>query len=319
MNLIIFFDKLDHMKYFISDLDTDAFKAFVLAADLENFTEAAQVASMTQSGVSQHVARLEEQLNTSLFSRVGRRVVLTESGKNLKKYILNYWENIEKLKQDFNDQQNRVVGSVHFGMPGSLLLENIYHQVMKKKRRRWPDLSLHVLLGPPAEITQKLLDLELHFALITHDIQASLHPSLETQLMHHEEYILFAKNQQWTKNLNVDRIEEIPMITYPGFEENFSAWYRKWTRCKQVPRRESLNVQGEVNALHAVIDMVNAGLGATVFPKHTVHKELQRGKLIEAKKTGFVAPTKPVHLVKIKNHELPKRAQVVYDFIASYK
>ena len=95
MNLIIFFDKLDHMKYFISDLDTDAFKAFVLAADLENFTEAAQVASMTQSGVSQHVARLEEQLNTSLFSRVGRRVVLTESGKNLKKYILNYWENIE--------------------------------------------------------------------------------------------------------------------------------------------------------------------------------------------------------------------------------
>ena len=41
------------------DLDTTAMKAFYHAATTQNFTEAAQRAHMTQSGVSQHIAKLE--------------------------------------------------------------------------------------------------------------------------------------------------------------------------------------------------------------------------------------------------------------------
>jgi len=43
-------------------LDGGSFKAFVAAAKALNFTTAAEKAAMTQSGVSQHVARLEREL-----------------------------------------------------------------------------------------------------------------------------------------------------------------------------------------------------------------------------------------------------------------
>ena len=43
-------------------LDTRLFKAFMAAAETRSFTHAATRAHMTQSGVSQHIAKLEEQI-----------------------------------------------------------------------------------------------------------------------------------------------------------------------------------------------------------------------------------------------------------------
>ena len=42
-------------------IDARLFPAFVAEAKTENFTEAARMAAMTQSGISQHISKLEEQ------------------------------------------------------------------------------------------------------------------------------------------------------------------------------------------------------------------------------------------------------------------
>lgn len=60
-----------------------AIRVFEAAARRENFTAAAQELGMTQAAVSYQVKLLEERLGLSLFQRAGRKVILTEKGREI--------------------------------------------------------------------------------------------------------------------------------------------------------------------------------------------------------------------------------------------
>lgn len=60
-----------------------AVRVFEAAARLENFTAAAQELGMTQAAVSYQVKLLEERLGLSLFQRAGRKVALTDKGREI--------------------------------------------------------------------------------------------------------------------------------------------------------------------------------------------------------------------------------------------
>ncbi|HEU4669804.1 MAG TPA: LysR family transcriptional regulator [Dyella sp.] len=61
-------------------LDLDAVRAFVLTAELQSFTRAAQALDSTQSAVSLKLRRLEAQLGRRLLERTPRRVRLSAEG-----------------------------------------------------------------------------------------------------------------------------------------------------------------------------------------------------------------------------------------------
>ncbi|MFB0872233.1 MULTISPECIES: transcriptional regulator GcvA [unclassified Sphingobium] len=60
-----------------------AIRVFEAAARRENFTAAAQELGMTQAAVSYQVKLLEERLGISLFQRAGRKVALTDKGREI--------------------------------------------------------------------------------------------------------------------------------------------------------------------------------------------------------------------------------------------
>ncbi len=57
---------------------------------------------MTQSGVSQHVRKLEEQLGTSLLDRQGKKFSLTEAGERLYIEARTIILDLENLEQKVN-------------------------------------------------------------------------------------------------------------------------------------------------------------------------------------------------------------------------
>ena len=58
-----------------------ALATFEAAARLTSFTAAATELGVTQAAVSRQIKLLEEELNTRLFIRANRRVVLTSAGE----------------------------------------------------------------------------------------------------------------------------------------------------------------------------------------------------------------------------------------------
>ena len=71
-------------------------KYFITSADTLNFTEAARQCFITQSTLSQQIKQLETELGVQLFERIGKRVFLTETGRD---FLPIHFE-VMFLKQD---------------------------------------------------------------------------------------------------------------------------------------------------------------------------------------------------------------------------
>ena len=63
--------------------DLNRLKVFFHIFNEQSSTAAAKKLHITQSGVSQHLKKLEEELQTELFTRVNRKLVPTAAGKKL--------------------------------------------------------------------------------------------------------------------------------------------------------------------------------------------------------------------------------------------
>ena len=81
-----------------------AVRVFEAAARPENFTAAAQELGMTQAAVRYQVKLLGERLGLSLFQRNGRRVALTEKGRDIAPVIIRAFDQMRQgfaaLRQD---------------------------------------------------------------------------------------------------------------------------------------------------------------------------------------------------------------------------
>jgi len=68
-------------------MDTDVLRWFKQVAEGSTVTEVSELESVTQSGISRALARLDEQVGTPLLQRSGRRLRLTRAGEVLKPYV----------------------------------------------------------------------------------------------------------------------------------------------------------------------------------------------------------------------------------------
>ena len=144
-------------------LDETSLKAFYFAAETLSFTQAAKAAALTQSGISQHVARLEEQLQVSLFHRAGRKVSLTGPGKRLKKFVETYLDNVDGLLEEVRGETQDIVGLVRYAMPNSCLLTPHFPN---QKPIRFRDLDL----------TGEINNLEGAIAMVAHGVGIGVFP-----------------------------------------------------------------------------------------------------------------------------------------------
>src|SRR5665213_2149816 len=96
-------------------LDTDQLRSFLAIVDEGSFTRAAERVHKTQSAVSMHIRRLEEQLGCALFVKQGRSARLTEEGQRL----IDYARRMIQVEAGAMAalSRNGLQGSVRFGIP----------------------------------------------------------------------------------------------------------------------------------------------------------------------------------------------------------
>ena len=68
---------------------------FKTIAEMEHYTRASEVLSISQSSLSHAIQNMEHELNVKLFTRSGRNIVLTKYGKMLLPYVKQSLESLE--------------------------------------------------------------------------------------------------------------------------------------------------------------------------------------------------------------------------------
>ncbi len=295
-------------------LDPRLFKAFMAAAETENFTSAATKANMTQSGVSQHIAKLEEQIGLPLFKRIGKRVIVTDAGKKLEKYITEYAYSMNVFLDYVHQQQINLSGLVSYAMPPSCLMSPHFPQLLEK-RKKYPGINLKVTLAPSHEVIKMVLNDQVDFGFITRNID---HPLLSLKFFCQEEYILVGSDEKAVKRLMPDNIPEQRFIHYPGVDVYYDFWLRYHCRGKRHFNSLMLSYSGHINSLQGAITMVAGGLGYGVFPRHCVQNLLEKKVLFEYLNTGSPS-LNDISIVKFAGHTYPRRVEQVIQWFFEMK
>lgn len=113
-----------------SGLSLDRFHSFLKVSEYESFTKAAEGDSNKQTLYSRQVKELEKYFETELFSRRGRTVVLTESGKRLQLLIQEYFSALE----DFQESCSSSIGEIKIGAGESLIQWLLMPRLMALRR-----------------------------------------------------------------------------------------------------------------------------------------------------------------------------------------
>lgn len=102
-------------------LDLDAVKAFVLTAELQSFTRAAEALDSTQSAISLKLRRLEDQLGRRLLERTPRQVRLSAEGAAFMEAARELVGAHERAIASFEVKQRRLVIGISHQLVGSEL------------------------------------------------------------------------------------------------------------------------------------------------------------------------------------------------------
>ena len=136
---------------------------FLNAAETQNFTEAAKVSCITQSTLSQQIKQLENELNVLLFDRIGKRLYITEAGKEFVPFARQTLHEADLGKQRILDLQNIRTGSLRIGITHSLSFGLSY--TVLRFVQEYPNIHLEIISSTITDLLQMLKRREIDFVL----------------------------------------------------------------------------------------------------------------------------------------------------------
>ncbi len=295
------------MRNFTS-LDPTALRAFYFSANSLSFSEAAQKAGLTQSGISQHIAKLESTLEVDLFLRTGKRVAITPYGLELKEYVESYLDHLDGFIEKISAQTSQLKGWVQYSMPNSCLMTPHFSMLLRA-RKNFPHVDLRVNICPSEDVISEVLSSDSDFGFVTRKEDA---PSLHFEVFSQEEYI-WVSNRTQPSLKQIDWLSGQDMIRYPGMDVLFAQWKdAHFARSKLS--YQSLRFRGEINHLAGALTLAAHGVGLGLFPRHCVEAQLKSGALKEVTLAGDQKCAKlPIYLVKRSDRKLPSRVRLVID------
>lgn len=98
----------------------DELRAFAAVYETSSFTAAGNRLALTTNAVSLRVQKLEEGLNTRLFTRTTRRVSATDEGRTLYRRTLRILSELEEAEEELRPVSAGLRGSVRIAIPPAL-------------------------------------------------------------------------------------------------------------------------------------------------------------------------------------------------------
>lgn len=233
-------------------LDPRLLRAFAAIVDAGSFTQAADRLSMTQSTISQQLARLEGAVGQALIDRAARPIQPTAAGERL----LGYARRILALQVEAQASLGDPAGTVslRIGVPEDLVSEPMA-QVFADFARRHREIHLDVTAGLSRELLRRYRAGEL-------DIAVAKEPSAGA-----DHRASFPEAMAWFQGAEAPSAwpDPVPLVAFPP-----GGLYREamFQRLEQERLRWYLAFTG--NSLHNVLVAVAAGLGLSLLPRNAV-------------------------------------------------
>lgn len=147
------FDRLDDRK---NAMDTKYFKTLKAILETGSFQKAAQALHYTQSTVTFHVQQLERIFSIKLFNKVGRKMELTQIGREILPYVDTILQATEQI-ENYGKEISEMRGTLKLVAPDSVLIY-VLQDAIQQFVQEAPNIQLIVNSLPSDEINHAVLD-----------------------------------------------------------------------------------------------------------------------------------------------------------------
>ncbi|WP_105405247.1 LysR family transcriptional regulator [Neorhizobium sp. T7_12] len=252
-------------------MDQRLLNSFVVLAEELHFIRASERLRITQSALSQQIAKLEHELDVQLFDRTRRRVALTDAGQSLLE------EGSVALKQltlavDMAKRaaQGRV-GRLTIGFADAAAL-NVLPTLTSEFARLFPEVNiiLHEMISADQVEALRAGRIQIAFLRPVFDEE-----DFETALLLREPYVVAISA---THRLAASKAIRLADLCDEGLitTQRIKARYVQGNFQPYLKRAGiQLKTVQEVNELHAILGLVAGGLGIAFFPRSITKLQLE--------------------------------------------
>lgn len=233
-------------------MDLVALQIFKAVAESGGISRAAARLHRVQSNVTTRVQQLEARLNTRLFHRRNRRLVLSDEGR----LLLGYANRLLQLSAEAEAALRGAApsGTLRLGSLESTAATRL-PPLLAAYHRAWPEVGVELATGTSAALVERVLRGELDAAFVAEPFTAG------GLAMHHaytETLVLVAPRGAQT-------LERLPILAFAAgcsYRRRLEAWLQG---AGIVPGRVM-----EYGSYHAIVACASAGGGIAIVPQSVV-------------------------------------------------
>lgn len=246
---------------------------FIKLAECESTTQTALELHMTQPAVSQQLKALETEYNIQLFNREGRRIILTNEGRQF--YLM--LKRMTTMEQQFAEMiKQPAVKTIRFGATLSIS-EGIMPELLPKMINHWKDIRFELTTQNTKELLRELEEGLIDFALIEGNFNQKKYA--HSPIMKAKFSGFCQKGSPYKKFKRLEECISAPLIV----REKGSG-----TRTIFESECETYNISvedflssHEVDSIPVILNLVKSGAGITFAYDCAMQEGIKKGEIEE--------------------------------------
>ncbi|MDM0029303.1 LysR family transcriptional regulator [Variovorax saccharolyticus] len=244
--------------------DLQVFRAVIKAGGI---ARAGEVLHRAQSSVSARIQVLEEKLGVELFTREGRKMHLSPSGRILATYADRLLDLASEAASAV--RMDRPVGVMRLGAMESTAAVRL-PEPLGRFHERYPEVALELYSGNPQQLIDQVVDGSLDAALIAEPVTDR---RLASMVIYDEELVIVAEAKHATISGPKDLSSTTILAFHPGcpHRKRLEDWF---ARAHVTPERIV-----EVASYNLILGCVAVGMGIALLPRSVLQVYAERDRL----------------------------------------
>ena len=248
-------------------------QTFIQVAQHQSFSKAAQVLGYSQSAVTVQIRLLENELETRLFDRMGKKVLLTAQGKRILEQSTQILYEMEQLKSRVLETED-LKNPLHIGTIESLCTAKL-PPILWHFRRFHPHVAIQITTASPEQLIRMMEQNELDLIYILDEIRWN--PNW-IKGMEAREPIVFVSSPSFALAKENDLLLD-DLLDQPFFLTEKDANYRRALDQYLAAKHQTLSPILEISDTDFIIQMVEQTDGISFLPFFAVQDEIKAGRL----------------------------------------
>lgn len=234
---------------------------FVAIVETGGFSRAAERCNVAQPSLSQQIKKLEDEIGQPLFDRLGRKVVLTQTGKMLLPRAINILGELRGIKVDLQTGIQEEQGTLAVGFIPTVA-PFVLPAVIRRFSQEFPNATLEVHEDLTEELVEKIIVAELDVGITSLPIKNKL---IQTEELLTEPLLVATSQNYEIANRTSIRVKELDDFPFIALNEVHCLGEQVQSFCYQQDL--DLNIICHTSQLSTVHSCIALGLGVSLVPQ----------------------------------------------------